>query len=263
MSSSWVVSMTFMICCSGKGGTGKTSVLAMILKSLIQAGESNILVLDGDPDSNMPDVLGIEVSGTIADITDRLRKEIQRGSVSPVMEKGRYLDGAVFEILYESDFYDLLVLGSVEKEGCYCSINAQLKTILEKYSNPYKLVLVDLPAGLEHFNRGVIRAPDLLIVTNDGSKMGFSTAKRIKQLTDKLKIGQKRLVLVGNRVSPEFQTIFEEFAMENGFEFGGVVPEDKELQKLNLLGPSILEIPEDSPAFVATSDLVSKFVTLD
>ncbi|MFX0114608.1 MAG: AAA family ATPase [Candidatus Hodarchaeota archaeon] len=260
MTSSWANNMTFMMAVSGKGGVGKTSVLAMILKSLNDAGETDILVLDGDPDSNMPDVLGLDVKGTIADIPDRLRVQLEQGNVGPLYVKDRYLDSAIFDIIYESNPFDLLVLGSIEKEGCYCSINAQLQVILEKYASAYKYVLIDLPAGLEHINRGVVRAPDLLLVVTDGSKMGFSTAKRIKGLTDKLGTGQKRLVLVGNRVSNELLKIFKDFARSNGYEFGGLVPEDKELQKLNLLGPSILEISANSPAFEAVHHIFTKFV---
>jgi CO dehydrogenase maturation factor len=252
--------MTFLIAVSGKGGVGKTSVLAMILKNLNEAGETDILVLDGDPDSNMPDVLGFDIEGTIADITDRLRIQLEQGNISPLHQKDRFLDGAIFDIIHESKLFDLLVLGSIEKEGCYCSVNAQLQVIIEKYANAYKYVLIDLPAGLEHINRGVVRAPDILFVVTDGSKMGFSTAKRIKELTVKLQTGEKRLILIGNRVSDEFLGIFEEFAGKNGYQFGGLVPEDKELQRLNLLGPSILDIPRDSPAFEAVTTIFSRFV---
>lgn len=252
--------MTFLIAVSGKGGVGKTSVLAMILKNLNEAGETDILVLDGDPDSNMPDVLGLDIKGTIADITDRLRVELEQGNVSPLHQKDRYLDGAIFDIIYESKLFDLLVLGSIEKEGCYCSINTQLQVILDKYASAYKYVLIDLPAGLEHINRGVVRAPDILLVVTDGSKMGFSTAKRIKELTVKLSTGEKKLILVGNRVSNELLGIFEDFAGKNGYQFGGLVPEDKVLQKLNLLGPSLLDIPHDSPAFEAVNTIFSRFV---
>ncbi|MFQ5977864.1 MAG: AAA family ATPase [Candidatus Heimdallarchaeota archaeon] len=251
--------MTFFIAVSGKGGTGKTSVLAMILKSLVQQGERSILVLDGDPDSNMPDVLGISVPGSIADITDKLRIDIQKG-MSPLIEKNRYLEGAIFEILTEKESFDLLVLGAIEKEGCYCLINAQLTTIIQTYSHDYKYVLLDLPAGLEHINRGVIRSPDLLLVVTDGSKMGFSTSKRIEALTKTMSTGQKKLVLIGNRVSEDLQPIFEEFTAKNGYEFGGLIPEDKELQRMNLFGPSLLELSEDSPAFVAVSNVFSKYI---
>ncbi|MFX0117063.1 MAG: AAA family ATPase [Candidatus Hodarchaeota archaeon] len=251
--------MTFFIAVSGKGGTGKTSVLAMILKSLVQQGERSILVLDGDPDSNMSDVLGINVPGTIAEITDKLRIDIQEG-ISPLIEKNRYLEGAIFEILTEEESFDLLVLGAIEKEGCYCSINAQLTTILQTYSQDYEYVLLDLPAGLEHINRGVIRSPDLLLVVTDGSKMGFSTSKRIEALTKTLSTGQKKLVLIGNRVSEDLQPVFEEFVAKNGYELGGLIPEDKEVQRMNLLGPSLLELPEDSPAFVAVSKFFSKYI---
>ncbi|MHA2497713.1 MAG: ATP-binding protein, partial [Candidatus Hodarchaeales archaeon] len=222
--------------------------------------ETDILVLDGDPDSNMPDVLGFDIDGTIADITDRLRIQLEQGNISPLHQKDRFLDGAIFDIIHESKLFDLLVLGSIEKEGCYCSVNAQLQVIIEKYANAYKYVLIDLPAGLEHINRGVVRAPDILFVVTDGSKMGFSTAKRIKELTVKLQTGEKRLILIGNRVSDEFLGIFEEFAGKNGYQFGGLVPEDKELQRLNLLGPSILDIPRDSPAFEAVTTIFSRFV---
>jgi CO dehydrogenase maturation factor len=208
----------------------------------------------------MPDVLGFDIDGTIADITDRLRIQLEQGNISPLHQKDRFLDGAIFDIIHESKLFDLLVLGSIEKEGCYCSVNAQLQVIIEKYANAYKYVLIDLPAGLEHINRGVVRAPDILFVVTDGSKMGFSTAKRIKELTVKLQTGEKRLILIGNRVSDEFLGIFEEFAGKNGYQFGGLVPEDKELQRLNLLGPSILDIPRDSPAFEAVTTIFSRFV---
>ncbi len=253
--------MTFMIAVSGKGGVGKTSVLALLLKSLIDSGEDNILVVDGDPDSNMPDVLGTEVNGTIAEITDQLRKEIESTQSSPLLQKDRYLDAKIFDILHESENFDLLVLGSIEKEGCYCSINAQLKTILEKQAAPYKYLLLDLPAGLEHINRGVIREPDILLVVSDSSKMGLSTAKRIKELTEKLKTGEDQLLLIGNRVHEDMIPIFEKFAKENGYVFGGVIPEDKELQRLNLIGPSLLEISNDSSAYTKIEGLSKKFIT--
>ncbi|MFX1512601.1 MAG: AAA family ATPase [Promethearchaeota archaeon] len=253
--------MTIQIGVSGKGGTGKTTLLSLILKDLLLRGEDDIFVLDGDPDSNMPDILGINPPGTLADITDALREKIGASTTSPLMAKDRYLEGELFRIISEQNGYDLLVTGSVEKQGCFCVINSQLKVIIDRFANQYKYTILDLPAGLEHLNRRVIRDIDVLFVISDASRMGITTIGRIIKLTKKLQIKVKRLVLIGNRSrNGTLEKMLKEVAEENRVEYGGVLPYDSEIEELNLLGPTILNIKESNPTLQIVHELVEKYL---
>ncbi len=246
---------------SGKGGTGKTTFLALVLKDLLLRGEDDIFVLDGDPDSNMPDILGISPQGTLADITDSLREKIGSSTTSPLMAKDRYLEAEIFKILSEENGFDLLVTGSVETVGCYCVINSQLKVILDRFANQYKFTILDLPAGLEHLNRRVIRDIDVLFVISDASRMGITTIGRIIKLAKKLQIKVKRLVVIGNRSrNGTLEKALKETAEKHRIEFGGVLPYDSEIEELNLLGPSILDIKETNPTLQIVHQLVDQYL---
>ncbi|MFX0061939.1 MAG: ArsA-related P-loop ATPase [Candidatus Hermodarchaeota archaeon] len=241
---------------SGKGGVGKTTFLALTLKSLIKNGSPDIIVLDADPAANIGEVVGLHVPKTIADIADELKVEIEKRTT---VDKQRFLEGKIqSEILQEADEFDLLAMGSIEKDGCYCFINSLLRQAIDGLVASYDIALADMPAGLEHFNRRTIQDVDILFIVTDPSKMGLNTALRIKELTQKLKINVKNLVLVGNRVSPDIEPILQEFAQTNGFKYGGSIPNDSIIQQANLKGISLLEL-EDSPAVQKIEQIVNQF----
>jgi CO dehydrogenase maturation factor len=111
---------------------------------------------------------------------------------------------------------------------------------------------MDLPAGLEHITRRTSRSVDLMYVLTDSSRMGLETAARIKKFTEKIEKDKiEKIVLIGNRVSPEIGDRIKAKAEEIGVEYGGSVPNDEVLAKLNMEGRSLLELPEDSEAFQA------------
>ncbi len=62
--------MTTTIALAGKGGTGKTTIAAMIIKYLVQTRGGSILAIDADPSSNLNMVLGLELEWTIGDIRE-------------------------------------------------------------------------------------------------------------------------------------------------------------------------------------------------
>jgi len=246
-----------VIAVAGKGGTGKTTIVALILRSLIEAGVKSILVVDADPDSNLPDVLGIKVERTVGDVTNELKKAIDRG-LPPTLSKRDLLEFKVFEVLKELPTFDLLVMGRTEGEGCYCMVNDVLTEVVDKLSKNYAITLMDMEAGLEHLSRRTDRDVDYLIIVTDPSKMGFQTASRIKKLAGEVHIQFKRIFLVGNKFSLQQEGLLYKYAKEIGVEPLGIVPYDENVFRYNLEGISLLSLSSDSPALVAVRDMVKK-----
>ncbi len=188
-----------VISISGKGGTGKTTLTALLLKWIIQNTEEITLVVDADPATNLPDVLGVDISRTVGQASKDIKDRIEKGTLSPTIPKKDILEAKVFQTLIEEDRFDILAMGRPEGEGCYCFVNNILTRILDTLTMNYTVTLLDMEAGLEHLSRRTDRDLDAMIVVTDPSKMGFETAKRIKELTEEVHIDVKDIYLVGNR----------------------------------------------------------------
>lgn len=147
-----------VIAITGKGGTGKTAVSALLIRYLIKSGKKyRVLAIDADPDSNLADALGVEVTKTVGDIREFMQEA--RYTTPPDTDKERLFEAKIFEILLEEKGYDLLVMGKPEGSGCYCFVNNLLRGIMDKLIDQYDITIIDTAAGLEHFSRKVI--PDL------------------------------------------------------------------------------------------------------
>lgn len=242
---------------SGKGGVGKTSFLALLLKVLIEKNaRHSILVVDADPDSNMPDVLGIDVSANIGLIVNELKEKMDK--LPPNFGKAEYLEYRVFDVLYEGDKFDLLVMGAPEREGCYCLVNNLLMKIMDTLTKNYTLVLMDLPAGLEHVSRRTSANVDIMFLISDPSKMGLQTALRIKELAKALHRDFKKIFLVVNKVPKDAEETIIEYSKKLGLDYAGSIPVDEKLAEFNLKGIPLLNLPEDSPAYIAVKKIAEK-----
>jgi len=247
-----------VVAVSGKGGVGKTSLTALILRSLLDAGVKSILVVDANPDSNLPEVLGIEVERTVGDVTNELKKAIDRSELPPTMSKRDLLEFKVFQVLKEMPAFDLLVMGRTEGEGCYCMVNDVLTEIVDTLSKNYAITLMDMEAGLEHLSRRTDRDVDYMIIVTDLSRMGFLTASRIKKLAGEVHINFKRIFLVGNRFPPDKEELLKSHAEQIGVEALGIIPYDENVARYNLEGIPLLKLPSDSPALQAVKGMVKK-----
>jgi CO dehydrogenase maturation factor len=243
------------IASSGKGGVGKTSFMALVLKSFLSNGLDRILVVDADPDANMREVLNVDVKGTVAMAVHDMKDKID--SLPKDFNKDAFLETKIFGLLHEGEQFDLLVMGAVEKEGCFCMPNVMLANIVDTLAKNYRLVIMDLPAGLEHITRRTSRSVDLMYVLTDSSRMGLETAARIKKFTEKIE-GNKieRMVLLGNRLPEELGDMIRKKAEEIGADYGGIVPSDELVAKYNMEGRSLLELPENSKAFQAVRKIL-------
>jgi CO dehydrogenase maturation factor len=240
-----------VISISGKGGTGKTTVSALLVKWLIQNTDIITLVVDADPATNLPDVLGVEIQRTVGQSSKELKDKIEVGSLSPTLSKQDILEANVFQTLIEEDRFDLLAMGRSEGEGCYCFVNNVLTRILDTLTRNYEVTILDMEAGLEHLSRRTDRDVDTMIIVTDPSRMGLETAKRIKELVDEVHIDVKRIYLIGNRFTPEMDDLLRKSADEIGLEYGGIIPVDENVMTFNLTGKPLLELPDNSPAYEA------------
>ena len=247
-----------VISISGKGGSGKTTVTALLLKWLIQNTEKISLVVDADPATNLPDVLGVELLRTVGQSSKELKDKIEAGTLSPTLSKKDVIEANVFQTLVEEDRFDLLAMGRSEGEGCYCFVNNMLTRILDTLTRNYEVALLDMEAGLEHLSRRTDRDVDSMIVVTDPSKMGLETARRIKEIIDEVHIDVKHIYLVGNRFTPDLEELLQKTADDIGLEYGGIIPVDENVIAFNLTGKPLLEIPDDSPAFRAIGNLARK-----
>lgn len=247
-----------VVAVAGKGGTGKTVLTALILKLLLKHNERKILVVDADPATNLPDVLGISLEKTVGMGANELKKKIGSDEIPPGVDKKGLLEGLIMQTLVEAPAFDLLAMGRTEGEGCYCLVNTLLTDIIDTLSKNYDLTLMDNEAGLEHLSRRTDRDVDIMIVVTDPSKMGFETAKRVMDLAREVHIKFQKIYLVGNMFPAGTEETLQKKAESLGIELGGIVPVDPNVSNFGIEGRPLLELPDDSPAVVAIEKILEK-----
>ena len=234
-----------VVAVTGKGGTGKTVLSALLIHFISKRG-LNLLAVDADPDSNLPDALGVadEVTKTLGEIREVF--QVSRDEMGTT-NKEQWLEGKIYgEAICECDSFDLLVMGRPEGEGCYCYTNNLLRSVLRKLMRHYDVVVIDSEAGLEHFSRGTISGADYIIVVTDMSQKGLATAKRIKELSRELNMKFKEIFLVGNRITnEEAEKVIKRFAEEEGLKLLELLPYDERIAELDLRGEPVVTLPED------------------
>lgn len=246
-----------VIAITGKGGTGKTAVTSMLIRHLTNSGKKiRILAIDADPDANLSDALGASVGKTVGD----MREFMQDSSftVSPGTDKQALFEAKVFEILLEEEGYDLLVMGQPEGSGCYCYVNNLLRAIMEKTANDYDLIVIDSPAGLEHFSRKIFPDLDDLIVVTDESKRGLTTAERIRDIAKEMGLNYKDLYVIVNKITTGRRDQVIENATSLGLTVIGTIPYDESLAKFDLVGDPLTGLPDDSLAVQEIANIVGK-----
>ena len=248
-----------IIAVTGKGGVGKTLLSSLIIRNLTKSGK-NILAIDADPDSNLPEALGVEVTKTVGDAREELKKEVKSGNTSPEMDMWNSLDYKIMESIIETPEFDLLVMGRPEGSGCYCAVNNMLRKIIETVSSNYDIVVIDTEAGLEHLSRRTTQNVDTLLVVTDSSKRGILTASRIKELAKELDISFKNLYLVLNRIKPENEESVRETVKDFGLDIIGIIYDDELTASYDMEGKPLFELPDESDTVNSVSKIVEKIL---
>ncbi|MFC1734886.1 carbon monoxide dehydrogenase [Candidatus Hydrogenedentota bacterium] len=237
--------MAFTIAVTGKGGTGKSTVSACLVRILRDRDVHPIFAVDADPNSSLAPLLGLPEGVTISDV----RQEIMdaKDEVTGVA-KTRVLDMKVGECIREAKGFDMLTMGRPEGASCYCYVNNLVRHALKKLRSQYKVTLVDNEAGMEHLSRMNTDSIDCLLLVCEPTMTSARAAARIMELGDTLPVEVKRKVLVWNKVKPEGVPEQVKIPLKDlSFDAEVVLPADERVARLSAFEESVMssEIPEE------------------
>lgn len=232
-----------IIALSGKGGVGKTSISAAIVKLLVQAyPDKKILAIDADPAVGLSTALGIDVKMTIDDIRKEIVETVEDGQTRAAIEllgDARY---KIFDALVETDGFAFIAVGRPESAGCYCKINTYLKEVISILSNEFDYVVIDGEAGIEQINRRVMEKVSHLLLITDASKKGTQVISTIKSVADEL-VMYKKIGAIVNRIPDE--SVIPHIDT-NGIPVLSYIPTDSNLAIYDIEGKNITKLPDDS-----------------
>lgn len=233
-----------IITVAGKGGVGKTSISAAIVRQLVKDHPtSRILAIDADPAVGLATALDVQVNETIDDI----RKAItESGEGDKSKKKAIELLGEskfrIFDAMVEKDGFAFLAVGRPEAAGCYCSINTYLKAVISMVSGEFDYVVIDGEAGIEQVNRRVMENVTHLILVTDPSKKGTQVIQSIKKVADELVMYKKVGAVINRLNDPEVA----KFVDTGEIPVFAQIPDDPQLALCDVQGKSVMELPDDS-----------------
>ena len=247
-----------VIAMAGKGGTGKTTLSALIIRYLRSNGHGPILAVDADPSSNLADALGLPVKQSLGTAREDFFET--KGKLPPGMTKETFLEMKLHEILVESEGLDLLVMGRPEGPGCYCYANNILRHHLDVLVKNYPYAVMDNEAGMEHLSRRTTQGVDYLLFLSDYSIKGIRTVGKIRELIDELKLSVKERHLVVDRAPRELDSGFSREIQAQGLNLLATVPVDPFISDYEMKGKPLLSLPDESPAVQVVAEMMGKMI---
>ena len=243
--------MPTAIAISGKGGSGKTTLAAMIIRLLLHRQNKAVLAVDADPNSCLGLTMGVRPLGTIAEIREQTRSKPPIAGMSRVQS----FEYGIQQAITEAEGFDLLTMGRPEGPDCYCAANNLLRQFLDKLSSAYDFVVIDNEAGMEHLSRRTTNNVDFLCIVAEPTPLGAVTAKRIFDLAKELPISAKKIGVIWNQTR---NTGDEQRATGGEIETFGYIPYDKIVFDISMQGKTVFDLKEDSPAFSAVKKILEQ-----
>lgn len=242
---------------TGRGGVGKTSFIVLLAKYF--RPRNSLLLVDADPDENLAEMIGVNLEEAKVKTISSVLFDIQKGEVPEELKslpRPNQIEYMFHTCLYEGTGFDLFSLGTKWTDGCYCQPNDILRLIIPKLSRNYDYTLIDSPAGLEHLNRRVMPEVSDIFAIIDPSKKSFHNIKRACRIAEEIGIKYKNFYVVANyKVSHNLEELIED---RTGLRYLGKIDYDESLEEYTFNGKSLLDLPEDSPAFVSVKKIMEK-----
>ncbi|MGC8787302.1 MAG: AAA family ATPase [Anaerolineae bacterium] len=250
--------MTMTIAVAGKGGTGKTTFAALLIKYIRSQNLGYILAIDGDPSANLNLVLGMELPDTIGRIREDTLAQVSAGRYDSSIPKADFFEYRINKALAEGDRIDLIAMGRPEGPGCYCAANSILRSVIDRLGNQYDFVVIDNEAGLEHISRQTTRDVDKLFIVTDMTMRGIAAAGHIVRLIKELGTRVHETYLVLNRADEDIPSFMREEIERLGLNLIGTLPQDKTIAEFDLTGKPLIEISEETPIYKAVAEIAVK-----
>ncbi|MEX1312553.1 MAG: ArsA-related P-loop ATPase [Desulfotignum sp.] len=259
--------MSLKLAFGGKGGVGKTTVTALIARTIAALDKDrSVIAIDADPVANLAAALGIDETKPItpvAELSDLIaeRTGAKRGTMGGFFTLNPKVDDIPERFSLEKDGVKLLVMGTVQQggSGCICPESTMLKALMTHLVLARnEVVVMDMEAGVEHLGRATSGSVDALVVVVNPGKRSRVAADKIRKLGQD--IGIKNILVLGNRVTSEADKALIEESMP-GYEILGFLPEMAEVVTSDRKGIRPFDNPEHIPEEVIA--ITRKLMDLD
>ena len=246
------------IAVAGKGGVGKTTTCGMLIDYLCKKNRGPVLVVDADANSNLNEVLGVEVETSLGQIREEMAQAELKGTIPKGMTKADYAEYKFNSALIEEDDFDMLVMGRTQGKGCYCYVNGVLKSQVDKYAKNYSYIVMDNEAGLEHVARGTLPHVDTMLLISDCSRRGIQAVARIAEMSEEMNLNPGQMGLIVNRAPGG---VLEEGVLaeieKHGLKLFGVLPHDEAVYRCDCNGEPSAKLPESDPMKAALKGIMA------
>lgn len=247
------------IAVSGKGGVGKTTFSALLIRTLNAQGK-HVLAIDADPDANLAAALGIADADKIipiAEMKDLIfeRTEAKPGSIGGFFKLNPKVDDLPEKLSAKLDHIKLMRLGGVKKggAGCICPESTLLKALITHIVLARdEVVVMDMEAGIEHLGRATASAVDRLLVVVEPGRRSIDTAGHIRQLASE--IGLKQIAVIANKIRTQKDRDFLQKHLSD-FEILGFIPYDDAFIEADVNGISPYDV--DSVALSVVQSIIA------
>ena len=246
--------MGINIAVAGKGGTGKTTISALLVRNLIKKKNGSVLALDADPNSNLNELLGVKISSTVGQLVENFKKD--GAIISSGIYKDQMVEMNIHQSIIEGNGFDLLIMGRGEGPGCYCAANNLFKKYIDVLQDSYDYIIMDNEAGMEHLSRKTTHNIKYLLIISDPSIRGILTATRLRDLSKELQINVEKVFLILNRVNDELDDRLLKYIKEQNFEILGTIYTDNNIIDLELSGKPIFELPDSSDSVSQVNNIL-------
>lgn len=226
----------------GKGGSGKTTAVALLTLALREAAYK-VIVIDADESNpGLGRMLGIGSDPRA--LSDLLAQTgpIGNGPGFPLSKGDRFVFEEIPpEFVTSADGIQFMEVGKILDpfQGCACSMAESARALVEKLTiRDGEILILDMEAGVESFGRGVERHADTVLVIVEPSFESVAVAERIIRMAQGMGIGRTGAVL--NKIaSAELRSRTAIELEKRGIKVLGVLTYSAELAELAFDGKRV------------------------
>ena len=248
--------MPIQIAVAGKGGTGKTSFCALLIRYLIDNRKTPVLAVDADANANLNEALGLAIENET--VSELISKTKDLHGIPEGMSQETYIEYKLNASLAEGKNVDLLVMGGPDGPGCFCFPNNILRKYLDNLSKGYKYIVMDNEAGLEHISRRTTNDVDVLFVISDCSARSIRSAGRVNELVKQIKTKINKICLIVTKATEDDIESLKEEIEKTGLKLAGIIPFDPLITEYDIKSKPLFELPSESAALKAVYNVLDK-----